>query len=144
MMFGLRKHFLLDPSIIFLNHGSFGATPRPVFRVYQHWQREPESQPVKFLGRQFTTLMQSARQALSTYLGTNAENIVYTTNATESLNIVARSLDLGPGDEVLSTDNEYGVLDRTWRILSKEHGFKYLSQQIPVPLTSSQAFVDHL
>lgn len=60
-MFNLRKHFLLDPSVIFLNHGSFGATPKPVFNEYQRWQKELENQPVEFLGRRFTDLMAQSR-----------------------------------------------------------------------------------
>jgi isopenicillin-N epimerase len=139
-MFGLRRNFLLDPTVTFLNHGSFGATPRPVFRAYQCWQRELERQPVEFLGRRFTDLMKAARQSLADTMGTDADNLVYTTNVTESLNIVAHSLNLGPGDEVLSTDHEYGALDRTWRFLAKEHGFKYINQPIPIPLTTVHAF----
>lgn len=73
-MLGLRRHFLLDPSVTFLNHGSFGATPRPVFHAYQRWQRELERQPVEFLGRRFTDLMTAARRSLADYLGTDAEN----------------------------------------------------------------------
>lgn len=141
-MFNLRRYFQLDPSVTFLNHGSFGATPRPVFRACQDWQRQLERQPVEFLGRRFRDLMFSARAALGDYLGTAADNLVYTTNVTVALNIVARSLDLGPGDEVLSTDHEYGALDRTWRFLSKERGFRYLNQPIPVPLTTSDDFME--
>jgi isopenicillin-N epimerase len=63
-MFNLKKYFLLDPSVTFLNHGSFGATPKPVFQEYQRWQRELETQPVEFLGRRHNSLMQSAREAL--------------------------------------------------------------------------------
>jgi isopenicillin-N epimerase len=66
-MNSLKKHFLLDPDVIFLNHGSFGATPKPVFREYQRWQRELEKQPVEFLGRRFTRLMAEARAALGNY-----------------------------------------------------------------------------
>jgi isopenicillin-N epimerase len=139
-MFGLRRHFLLDPSVVFLNHGSFGATPRPVFRAYQDWERELERQPVEFLGRRFTDLMAGARTSLAAYLGTRADNLVYTQNVTISINIVARSLELGAGDEVLSTDHEYGAMDRTWRFLSKERGFRYINQ--PVSLNSREAFVE--
>jgi isopenicillin-N epimerase len=139
-MFNLRKHFLLDPSVTFLNHGSFGATPKPVFYEYQRWQRELENQPVEFLGRRFTGLMAESREVLGEYLGTHADNLVYTQNVTISLNIVARSLELGAGDEVLSSEHEYGAMDRTWRFLAKERGFTYINQ--PVSLTSKDAFID--
>ncbi|MBL8061824.1 MAG: aminotransferase class V-fold PLP-dependent enzyme [Anaerolineales bacterium] len=139
-MFNLKRHFLLDPSVVFLNHGSFGATPKPVFREYQRWQRELENQPVEFLGRRHNDLMRSSREALAIYLGTSAENLIYAQNVTIALNIVARSLELSAGDEVLSTDHEYGALDRTWRFLSKERGFTYINQ--PVGLTSHEAFIE--
>lgn len=141
-MINLKEFFLLDPNIIFLNHGSFGAAPRPVFRTYQRWQRELERQPVEFLGRRHRALMTEARRVLGEYLGTDADNLVYTTNVTVSLNIVARSLNLGPADEVLSTDHEYGALDRTWRFLAKEHGFKYINHPIPFTTKTGVSFRD--
>jgi len=125
-MFNLRKYFMLDSKVIFLNHGSFGATPRPVFHEDQRWQRELEKQPVEFLGRRITRLMAESRTVLGKYLGTHADNVVYTQNVTISLNVVARSLELGPGDEVLASDHEYGAMDRMWRFLSKEYGFDYI------------------
>lgn len=139
-MHNLKRHFLLDPSVTFLNHGSFGATPKPVFREYHRWQRELESQPVEFLGRRHNDLMRSARESLGAYLGADAKNLVFAQNVTIALNIVARSLELGKGDEVLATDHEYGALDRTWRFLSKERGFAYINQ--PVDLASHEAFVE--
>jgi len=142
MMNSLKKHFLLDPTITFLNHGSFGATPKPVFKTYQNWQNELERQPVEFLGRRHNALMAESRAALAKVLGTSAENLVYTQNVTISLNIAARSLELGAGDEVLSTDHEYGALDRTWRFLAKERGFAYINQKIPVPIITARDFVD--
>jgi isopenicillin-N epimerase len=139
-MRNLKKYFLLDPSVTFLNHGSFGATPKPVFREYQYWQRELERQPVQFLGVRYNDLMRSAREVLAAYLGTSAGNLIYTQNVTIALNIVARSLKLGVGDEVLSTNHEYGALDRTWRFLSREHGFTYVNQS--VELSSHENFVE--
>jgi len=130
----MRDLFLLDPEVIFLNHGSFGACPKPVFDEYQRWQRELERQPVEFLGRRFNDLMREARSALGGYLGAAADDLVYVTNATVGLNIVARSLDLRTGDEVLSTDHEYGALDRTWRFICAKRGAKYIRQPVPVPI----------
>lgn len=142
-MINLKKHFLLDPSIVFLNHGSFGATPRPVFKEYQRWQRELEKQPVEFLGRRITGLLAESRAVLGGYLGTDVDNLVYTQNVTVSLNIVARSLELGAGDEVLTSDHEYGALDRTWRFHSADRGFRYINQHIEMPITTEEKFVEN-
>lgn len=138
----IKQYFMLDPSVTFLNHGSFGATPKPVFEEYQRWQRELENQPVEFLGRRITSLMAESRSALGHYLGTQADNLIYTQNVTISLNIVARSLELGPGDEVLTTNHEYGAMDRTWRFLSNERGFRYINRHVELPLTTADQFVE--
>jgi isopenicillin-N epimerase len=86
--------------------------------------------------------MAESRTALGKYLGTHADNLVYTQNVTISVNIVARSLNLGPGDEVLATDHEYGAMDRTWRFLAKERGFRYINQHIEMPLTTEAKFIE--
>ena len=140
----LKKQFLLDPDIIFLNHGSFGATPKPVFDAYQSWQRELERQPVEFLDRRFAERMATSRAVLANYLGTQRDHLVYVTNATVGVNLVARSLDLGIGDEVLSTNHEYGACDRVWRFLSQKRGFAYISQPISMPIASAEDFVEQL
>ena len=143
-MSSLRRFFMLDPTVTYLNHGSFGATPRPVFRNYQNWQRELERQPVEFLGRRATDLMAGSRAALADTLGTQRDNLVYVSNATVGVNIVAHSLALGPGDEVLATDHEYGACDRTWRFLAGKNGFSYLNRPVSVPLASREDFVEQL
>lgn len=140
----LRDDFLLDTHVIYLNHGSFGATPRPVFDSYQRWQRELERQPTEFLGRKAGPLLEQSRKVLAEYVGTSSGNLAYVTNATTGLNAAARSLALGEGDEVLASDHEYGALDRTWRFLESKHGFRYINQPIPLPVTTAEAFVDTL
>jgi isopenicillin-N epimerase len=140
----MRALFLLRPDIIFLNHGSFGACPRPVFEAYQQWQRELERQPVEFLGRRFNELMRAARESLAAYVNAQPDEIVYVPNATTGLNTVARSLPLAPGDEVLSTDHEYGALDRTWRFICLKRGATYINHPVPLPLTSPEEFVEAL
>ncbi|HSD83324.1 MAG TPA: aminotransferase class V-fold PLP-dependent enzyme, partial [Anaerolineae bacterium] len=113
-----------------------------VFDEYQRWQHELEQQPVEFLGRRFNDLMQTARSALGDYLGADADDLVYVTNATVGLNIVARSLALRPGDEVLSSDHEYGALDRTWRFLCAKHEATYVRQPVNVPIRSADDVID--
>ena len=141
-MADLRDLFLLRPDVVFLNHGSFGACPRPVFEDYRAWQLELERQPVDFLGRRSAGLMREARQVLANFVGADADDLVYVPNATTGLNLVARSLRLEPGDEVLATDHEYGALDRTWRFICAKRGARYIRQSVPTPITSVQQVVD--
>jgi isopenicillin-N epimerase len=138
----LKSEFLLDSEVIFLNHGSFGACPRPVFEAYQKWQRELERQPVEFLGRRARDLMAEARAALADFLHCDEDEVVYFTNPTTAINMVARSLDLKPGDEILTTDHEYGAMDRAWRFICQQTGARYVRQPIPLPVTTPEAFVE--
>ncbi len=138
----LKTSFLLDPSIHFLNHGSFGACPRPVFEAYQAWQRRLENQPVLFLGREMAGLDRQARQSLGAYLHTDATNLVFIPNATHGVNLVARSLALGPGDEILASDHEYGACDYTWEFICKKTGAATLRQPIPLPARSLEEMAD--
>jgi isopenicillin-N epimerase len=138
----LRADFLLDPGVHFLNHGSFGACPRPVFERYLHWARELERQPVAFFARRLPGLLAASRAELAGYLNAGADDLVYVPNATHAVNIVARSLRLGPGDEVLGTDHEYGATERTWRFLAQKRGFSYRQALVPVPATTPEAVVE--
>jgi isopenicillin-N epimerase len=106
--------FLIDPEVTFLNHGSYGACPAPVFERYQELQRELERNPVEFLGRRFHELTADARAALAAFVGARADDLAFVPNATSGLNAVIRSLRLEPGDEVLMTRHEYGAVTRTW------------------------------
>lgn len=126
---------MLDPAVTFLNHGSFGACPRPVFEAYQRYQLELERQPVEFLGRRFHELLQPARTALAELVGAPADALLLVANATEGINQVARSLPLRPGDEILTTDHEYGAVDLTWEFIAQKTGAVIRRQAIPLPLT---------
>lgn len=138
----LKEYFYLDPTIHFLNHGSFGATPRPVLEEYQKWQLRLETQPVLFLAREFDDLSKQSRQALGEYLNAAADDLVYIPNATHGINIVARSLNLQSGDEILATDHEYGACDYTWAYICGKTGAKYIHQPIPLPLRTAEEIVE--
>ena len=140
----IKSQFLLDPDIHYLNHGSFGACPRPVFEAYQEWQRRLERQPVLFLGRELVSYDRQARQALGEYLQSEADDLVYIPNATHGVNIVARSLNLEPQDEILTTDHEYGACDNTWEYLCRKRGAYYIHQPLPIPLGSDDEIVAQL
>jgi isopenicillin-N epimerase len=139
-----KPHFLLESDVHFLNHGCFGACPRSVFEEYQRIQLELERQPVRFLGREFRERMAGARTTLAAYLGADAEDLTYVPNATIGLNIVARSLNLQPGDEVLSTDHEYGAIDRMWSFVCGQVGAHYVRAPISVPIVSTEDVVEQI
>ena len=90
--------------------------------AYQEWQYRLERQPVLFLGRELTAFDQQARQALGEYLHTAADNLVFIPNATHGVNLIARSVALKPGDEILSTNHEYGACDYTWEFICQKTG----------------------
>ena len=138
----MRDLFLLRPGVVYLNHASFGACPRPVFERYQALHRELEAEPVEFLGRRFAELMRSARGALAAFVGAGPDDLAFVPNATTGLNAVARSLRLEPGDEVLATDHEYGALDRTWTFVCERGGARYVRRPLPLPIASAQEIVD--
>jgi isopenicillin-N epimerase len=118
----VKELFLLDPDVVFLNHGSFGACPRPVFAEYQRLQLELEREPVEFLGRSFPARIDAVRERLAAYVGARPDDLRLVPNATTGVNMVARSLDLQPGDEIVATTHEYGGTDLLWRYLCERTG----------------------
>jgi isopenicillin-N epimerase len=140
----LKDDFLLDPSVLFFNHGSFGATPRPVFESYQYWQREMERQPVEFIQRRAPDLLRQGRKELADYFSCGANDIVFVQNATYGMNAAVRAIPLGPGDEVLPTNHEYGAVDRTWTYQAKLRGYRYINHPMNSFCDSPDAWVEEL
>ncbi len=138
----MKNLFLLDPTQVFLNHGSFGACPAEVFESYQHWQREMERNPVDFLGRRSGALLTEAREVLAQYLGAQTQDLVFVPNATTGVNTVARSLAtehaLVPGDEILTTNHEYGACDATWDWVCLQTGARMVRAEIPLPFCATE------
>lgn len=140
----LAGQYLLDPQIVYLNHGSFGAVPRPVFEAYQHWQRELEANPVDFLGRRAPDLLASARQRLGAFINASGDDLAFVPNVTYGMNTVTRALPLEEGDEILSTDHEYGAIDRAWRFKCEKSGARLVGRQVSLPVTDSQQAAEQI
>ena len=140
-MRGFEDEFLIAPDLVYLNHGSQGACPRPVFEAYQARQLELERDPCGFGGR-LGDLLEEARAVLGDYVGASSQDLVYMTNATTAINTVAKSLELGPGDEILGTDHEYGAMDLTWRSVCERTGARHVRQHIPLPASSQDEVIE--
>lgn len=141
-MSSLRSQFLLRPDITFLNFGSFGACPKPIFDDYISWQRLLEAEPVQYIAFNGNQYLETSRKALAEYINCMADDLVYVTNPSYAINIIAKSLQLEPGDEVLSTDLEYGAMDRTWNYYCGKAGARFVRQHIDLPVTDKQSFID--
>src|ERR1700690_588433 len=103
----LRADFLIDPTLAFLNHGSFGAVPRVVLEEQTKWRERIEADPIEILGRQASRLIDDAKREIGQSLGMNPSDFGMVTNATEGINCVLRSLEFSPGDELLTTNHVY-------------------------------------
>ena len=123
----LASQFNLRRDVTFLNHGSFGACPRPVIAAYRYWQDELESEPVLFFGRRRLGLLADARAALGAYVNADAEDVVFVPNITYAMNIVINSLRFGPDDEILTTNHEYGAINNTWNYHLNRYGGKLVN-----------------
>ena len=118
--------------------GSFGACPRVVIEAQQQFQLEMERNPVEFLGRRSAARLAVARSALAQFVGTSASNLVFVDNATVGVNILAHSIELRAGDEILASDHEYGACEAAWHKRCRETGAIYRSVEVKLPFDAEQ------
>ncbi len=137
----IKEQFLLKKDITYLNFGAYGACPRPIFDVYQQFQLELETEPTVFVNETGPAYLKTSREALGAYLNCSADDLVYVTNPSYAVNIIAKSLKIGPGDEVLTTNLEYGPCDKTWKYYCEHKGADYKKIQTRFPLESKEDFI---
>lgn len=131
----------LDPSVAYLNHGSYGACPRAVLELQRSLQLEMEREPVDFLSRQLAQRLQPARAALADFLGAEAADLVFVPSATAGVNAVLRSLNFEPGDELLATSHTYNACRRTLDYAAARAGARVVIAEIPFPLRDPEEIV---
>lgn len=138
----MKSQFLLDTSITFLNHGSFGACPKPIFEEFQRLQWELENEPVVFIQKKLPNYLKQAKAPLAKFIGCDADDFFFVPNPTVAINTIMRSLKLQPGDEILATNHEYGAMDRTWNFYCSKSGAKYVRQHITLPIVSKEQIIE--
>ena len=140
----LREHWLLDPQITFLNHGSFGATPRAVLDKQSEWRNRMESEPVRFLVREIEPLLDAARREVAAFVNADPEDLVFVPNATAGVNAVLRSLDLDEHDELLVTNQEYNASRNVLDFVAELANAKVVPVEIPFPISSPDEVVERV
>jgi len=137
-----KMEFPLPADVTYLNHGSFGPSPRCVRDERQRWSERLEAQPMQFFVRDLEAALDAACQSLGEFVGAPAKDLIFVDNATYGMNIVAASLDLRPGDEVLLTDHEYGAVVRLWKRKCQAAGAKVVAATLAV--SHEQGILDSL
>ncbi len=138
---GLSELWLLDPTVTFVNHGSFGATPRAVLAAQSAWRKRFETHPIEMLDRRRGELLATAKQSVGDFLGMRGDDFGFVTNATGGINAVLRSLRFHPGDEILTTNHVYNAIRQTIRYVAERAGARSTEIDIPVPIKAAQEVV---
>jgi isopenicillin-N epimerase len=138
MQFGksIRSQWLLEDNCVYLNHGSFGATPKVVLEAQTQWRQRLERQPVRFMTRELPDALRAAAAELAAFVGAKGEDIVFVENATAGINAVVRSRLFLPGDEIVTTSHVYGAVRKTLQFICQQTGAKLVEAQVPFPLNA--------
>lgn len=139
---GARRHFLLSPDITYLNHGAFGATPQNVMDRQHALQKKMEADPSWFFEWEFRPAMREIAAKLAEYLNTAGKNIAMIENATLGVNAVLRSLDFGPGDEILICNQTYGAVKNAAAYVAERTGATLTVADLPFPAESNAQIVE--
>jgi isopenicillin-N epimerase len=136
-----KEYWLLDREITFLNHGSFGACPSPVLEAQTCFREQLEQEPLRFFMREFEPLLDNARNELAAFVGAGADELAFVPNATTGVNAVLRSLFFDPGDELLTTNQEYNACRNAIDFIASRTGAKVIVAEVPFPIESQEQVI---
>ena len=139
---GLRGLWSLDPAIHFLNHGSYGATPRHVQAEQSRWREVMEQEPVRFMADTLPDALRTAGARLARFVGASPSRLAMVENATAGVNAVLRSIRWQAGDRIVLANHTYPAVKNTANFLAGRHGLTVVEAQVPWPITGPDAIVD--
>lgn len=136
------RHWRLDPSVVFLNHGSYGACPIPVLDAQQRYRDQMELELVRFFMLDVEPMLDRARTALGAFVSADVSGLAFLPNVTQAVATVIDNLSLEPGDEILVNDHEYSACISTFTKAARRSGAKVVKATIPFPTPSADAIHD--
>src|SRR3989475_5864093 len=131
----VKREFLLESGVAFLNHGSFGAAPRAVLEAAERWRQRMEANPDLFLREILPGALRDAAGRLAHFIQAKPDDVVFVDNATAGVNAVLRALEFGARDEILATTHTYGAVRQAIRYVCDRTGAKLIEAQITLPIT---------
>ncbi len=136
----------LDPDVIHLNHGSFGATPAPALEEQRRLRDAMESNPTRWFLEDYQPALDEARSKVAGFVGAESAALGFVNNATEGVNSVLRSLEayLKPGDEIVVTDHDYNACRNAAAVTAARTGARVVPAAIPFPLQSAREVTDSI
>lgn len=135
-------HWLLDSEIVFLNHGSFGATPKFILEKQNQYRAQMEAEPVRFMIRELENMVWETKTSLGNFLGAQPEDLAFVPNATYGVNTILNSLEFNEGDELLTHNHAYGACFNTMKFIAEKRKAKMVVAEIPYPLTDENEVVE--
>ncbi len=134
----LREHWDLDPAVVHLNHGAFGACPRVVLEEQARLRAAMESRTMSFFVRDYETLLDRSREHLAGVVGADSVDLAFVTNATSGVNAVLRSIVWSAGDELLVTDQAYNACRNALEFVAERWGARVVVVSLPFPLVATE------
>jgi len=140
----MRRHWTLDPDVVFVNHGSYGACPRVVLDAAARFRADLEREPVRFFERFLESELDGARIEVARFVGARPEQLAFVPNATSAVSAVLRSLDLGPGDALLTTDHAYGACRNALELVARRASVEIVTASVPFPVQGPGEVVERV
>ncbi|MFO0611158.1 MAG: aminotransferase class V-fold PLP-dependent enzyme [Polyangiaceae bacterium] len=137
-----RALFRLDPAVVHLNHGSFGACPTEILEAQSELRARLERNAMQFFLRDLEGLLDGVRESLGAFLGAKPEDLAFVNNATTAVNAVLRSLPFAPGDELLTTDHAYAACKNAIDFVAERTGARVVVADVPIPLAGPDEAVE--
>jgi len=137
----VKREFLLESGVAFLNHGSFGAAPRAVLEAAERWRQRMEANPDLFLREILPGALRDAAGRLAQFIQAKPDDVVFVDNATAGVNAVLRALEFGAGDEILATTHTYGAVRQAIRYVCDRTGARLVEANVSLPVVGESSLV---